>query len=280
MGKSAISSATTAGTTRSSRCATCSRATRWTSQPGRVDEVVRVADEAGLRAELPLLPRDAADGPPGPELRRPKEVSPTTCRFVHIDASHLYEHVHGDIGAAQDILLPGGIVVLDDFRSEHTPGVSVAAWEAVLNRGLRPICLSTQKLYGTWGDPEPLQDELLAMIKEREDFGLSVQQAAGHRIDPTRSKKGMQAPPFPPSRLRGARPEAPVAPPPRPAPRPARSRTAVSPRPAAPDRTPPSRRDVRAADPHAARSATASAGPVPRLDPRDHQVSPSSKCRP
>ncbi|MEV0559152.1 class I SAM-dependent methyltransferase [Streptomyces sp. NPDC050597] len=132
----------------------------------------------------------------GPSSVISKEVSPTTCRFVHIDASHLYEHVHGDIGAAHDILLPGGIVVLDDFRSEHTPGVSVAAWEAVLNRGLRPICLSTQKLYGTWGDPEPLQEKLLAMIKERDDFGLSVQMAAGHRLIRTRSQ-GMKPPPFP-----------------------------------------------------------------------------------
>ena len=90
-------------------------------------------------------------------------------------------------------------MVLDDFRSEHTPGVSVAAWEAVLNRGLRPICLSTQKLYGTWGDPEPLQEKLLAMIQERDDFGLSVQMAAGHRLIRTRSQ-GMKPPPFPHSR--------------------------------------------------------------------------------
>ena len=66
----------------------------------------------------------------GPTSVVPGEVAPDTCRFVHIDASHLYEHVHGDIGAAREILLPDGIVVLDDFRSEHTPGVSVAVWEA------------------------------------------------------------------------------------------------------------------------------------------------------
>ncbi|MBC9729135.1 class I SAM-dependent methyltransferase [Streptomyces sp. TRM68367] len=128
-----------------------------------------------------------------------KEVEPGTCRFVHIDASHLYEHVHGDIGAARDILKPEGIVVLDDFRSEHTPGVSVATWEAVLNRGLRPVCLSTQKLYGTWGDPEPIQEELLEMVRSRSDFGLSVQWAAGHRLVRTRSK-GIKPPPFPRSR--------------------------------------------------------------------------------
>jgi hypothetical protein len=129
----------------------------------------------------------------------PDQVAPDTCRFVHVDASHLYEHVYGDIGAAHDILMPEGIVVLDDFRSEHTPGVSVAAWEAVLNRGLRPVCLSTQKLYGTWGDPEPVQEELLDMLRQRTDVGLSVQEAAGHRLVRARSR-GMKPPAFPPSR--------------------------------------------------------------------------------
>ena len=73
-------------------------------QPGRVDEVVRVAHPADLRART--------TSPSTTSCRRssraraplvPSEVSPATCRFVHIDASHLYEHVHGDIGAARDI---------------------------------------------------------------------------------------------------------------------------------------------------------------------------------
>ncbi|MGN5376639.1 class I SAM-dependent methyltransferase [Streptomyces lasalocidi] len=146
----------------------------------------------------------------GPSSLVPEEVEPRSCRFVHVDASHLYEHVYADIGAAHDLLLPGGVVVLDDFRSEHTPGVSVAAWEAVLNRGLRPICLSTQKLYGTWGDPAPVQEELLAMARGREDCHLSVQEAAGHRIIRLKSR-GMRAPSVPPSR-HAAEPEpAPVA---------------------------------------------------------------------
>ncbi|MBJ3808706.1 class I SAM-dependent methyltransferase [Streptomyces flavofungini] len=149
----------------------------------------------------------------GPSSVVPGEVPPRSCRFVHVDASHLYEHVHGDIGAARDTLLPEGIVVLDDFRSEHTPGVSIAAWEAVLNRGLKPICLSTQKLYGTWDEPGPVQEELLAMVRERDDCHLSVQEAAGHRIIRVKSKEGMAAPEFPPSRHHrapaGPRPGAP-----------------------------------------------------------------------
>ncbi|MEV7977300.1 class I SAM-dependent methyltransferase [Streptomyces sp. NPDC086519] len=152
----------------------------------------------------------------GPSSLVATEVAPGSCRFVHIDASHLYEHVHGDIGAARELLLPDGIVVLDDFRSEHTPGVSIAAWEAVLNRDLNPICLSTQKLYGTWGDAGPVQEELIKMIQARTDCHLSTQEAAGHRIIRLKSK-GMRAPEFPFSRYADT-PDAPEAPEPAPAP--------------------------------------------------------------
>ncbi|MEU9648162.1 class I SAM-dependent methyltransferase [Streptomyces sp. NPDC048110] len=129
------------------------------------------------------------------------EVAPRSCRFVHVDASHLYEHVEGDIGAAKRLLGPDGIVVLDDFRSEHTPGVAVAAWEAVLNRGLRPVCLSSQKLYGTWGDPEPVREELIAALRGRDDIAVTVEQAAGHRLVRTRAKgRRLRPPSLPASR--------------------------------------------------------------------------------
>ncbi|MBL1099973.1 class I SAM-dependent methyltransferase [Streptomyces coffeae] len=118
----------------------------------------------------------------GPTSVVPRHVGPDSCRFVHVDASHLYEHVVGDIDTAHSALAPGGLVVLDDFRSEHTPGVAAAAWEAVFTRGLRPVCLSTQKLYGTWGDPGPLQDELLADEEWRSTMHTSVQEIAGRRV--------------------------------------------------------------------------------------------------
>lgn len=163
----------------------------------------------------------------GPSSVVSGEVEARSCRFVHIDASHLYEHVHGDIGAARELLLPDGIVVLDDFRSEHTPGVSIATWEAVLNRGLRPICLSTQKLYGTWGDPEPVQEELLAMVRQRSDCHLSVQEAAGHRIVRLKSK-GVRAPEFPVSKhAKAAQPQPVSQEPPAAAPAPAPVRPAT-----------------------------------------------------
>ncbi|MGP3951420.1 class I SAM-dependent methyltransferase [Streptomyces sp. 7N604] len=118
----------------------------------------------------------------GPTSVLTERIDEDSCRFVHIDASHLYEHVAGDVAVARQALVPGGLVVMDDFRSEHTPGVAAATWEAVFNRGLRPICLSTQKLYGTWDDPEPVQDELLAEARRRGDISISIQEIAGQRI--------------------------------------------------------------------------------------------------
>ncbi|WP_031035057.1 class I SAM-dependent methyltransferase [Streptomyces sp. NRRL F-5650] len=175
------------------------------------------------------------------------EVAPGSCRFVHVDASHLYEHVEGDIGAARELLGPDGIVVLDDFRSEHTPGVAVAAWEAVLNRGLRPVCLSSQKLYGTWGDPEPAQEELLAALRGRDDISVTVEHAAGHRLVRTRARSKRLRPPSLPS----SRHPAPGA---APAPAPDAGR---------PDTTPPV--PEQAAQPRpAARAARAVRASVPR----------------
>ncbi|MET8679808.1 class I SAM-dependent methyltransferase [Streptomyces sp. NPDC004647] len=162
----------------------------------------------------------------GPTSEVPGHVAPDTCRFVHIDASHLYEHVVDDIATAREALLPGGVVVLDDFRSEHTPGVAAATWEAVFNRGLRPVCLSTQKLYGTWDDPLPLQEELLADTEWREGMNLSVQEIAGQRV--LRFSGRPKPPPAPESRF--AHEEAPASapraatPPARPAQRSSRAR--------------------------------------------------------
>ncbi|MGP3998609.1 class I SAM-dependent methyltransferase [Streptomyces sp. 8N706] len=162
----------------------------------------------------------------GPTSAVPGHVDADTCRFVHVDASHLYEHVAGDIDTARKSLLPGGVVVLDDFRSEHTPGVAAAAWEAVFNHGLRPVCLSTQKLYGTWDDPEPLQEELLAETEWRSDLHMSVQEIAGRRV--LRFSGRPQAPAAPASRFADEAPgpgdpQAPATPG-RPARRPSRAR--------------------------------------------------------
>nr|WP_188303048.1 class I SAM-dependent methyltransferase [Streptomyces sp. CBMA123] len=103
-------------------------------------------------------------------------------RFIHIDASHLYEHVVGDLQVARVALRDQGVVVLDDYRSQHTPGVAAATWEAVFNHGLRPIMLTECKFYGTWGDPEPFQRELLDRVDLAAGCHLSTETLNGRQL--------------------------------------------------------------------------------------------------
>jgi hypothetical protein len=44
-------------------------------------------------------------------------------------------------------------VIIDDWRTGHTPGVAAATWEAILHEGLVPIWFTDQKLYGRGHPP-------------------------------------------------------------------------------------------------------------------------------
>ncbi|MET8545544.1 class I SAM-dependent methyltransferase [Kitasatospora sp. NPDC004799] len=105
-----------------------------------------------------------------------------SCRFVHVDASHLYEHVAGDIAVARAALAEGGLVALDDYRSEHTPGVSAAVWEAVFTGGLRPVLLTPMKFYGTWGDATAVQAVLRERDWQAEGYTVDEDTIAGARV--------------------------------------------------------------------------------------------------
>jgi Methyltransferase domain len=99
-------------------------------------------------------------------------------RFVHVDASHLYEHVRTDVASARALLHESGVVAFDDIQSHHTPGVAAAVWIAVHNGGLRPIAISQRKLYGTWGNPVPWQQTLLSWLPSS-GLAHEIQQVAG-----------------------------------------------------------------------------------------------------
>jgi hypothetical protein len=97
-------------------------------------------------------------------------VEPHSCRFFHIDGSHMYSNVKGDAESAKNLLASAGVVAFDDYRSAHTPGVALAVWEKVLLDGLNPICLTPSKFYGTWGDPEPYRKLVLGKLAGRGDL--------------------------------------------------------------------------------------------------------------
>jgi hypothetical protein len=109
-------------------------------------------------------------------------VKPGSARFVHVDASHLYEHVAVDVVSARTMLRPGGIVVFDDYCSQHTPGVAAAVWGAMLNAGLKPIALTRKKWYGTWDDPAVARKIVQDWIDNHERYGIEYQEIAGQEV--------------------------------------------------------------------------------------------------
>jgi hypothetical protein len=105
-----------------------------------------------------------------------------SCRLVHVDASHRYTHVAADVNAARTMLGPDGVVVFDDYRAAHTPGVAAAVWNAVHTGGLRPVCISPNKMYAVWGDATPLRLALMEWLGSQPAVSWEVQDVAGHDL--------------------------------------------------------------------------------------------------
>lgn len=112
--------------------------------------------ERNFLAFHPALPKIVR----GPSSSIVDHVAPGSVRFMHIDASHMYEHVRRDALSARTLLSEDGVVVFDDYREEHTPGTAAAVWEAVLMLDLRPVFVTPGKLYATWGNPNPLRKHI------------------------------------------------------------------------------------------------------------------------
>jgi hypothetical protein len=69
-------------------------------------------------------------------------------RFIHLDGSHLFDHISKDLDLAiQMIDSENGVVAIDDFRAAHTPGVSAAIWKQIVNEKLTPVVLTGTKMY-------------------------------------------------------------------------------------------------------------------------------------
>ncbi|GAA3760280.1 putative O-methyltransferase YrrM [Spinactinospora alkalitolerans] len=122
-------------------------------------------------------------------------VAEKSARFVHVDASHLFEHVHLDLRNTRALLRDGGIAVLDDYRSEHTPGVAAAVWQAVAVDGLVPICVTPTKFYGCFEDAGPHLDALRTWLPDAEGLWWEEQRIHDRPVlRVTKAKKKPAAP--------------------------------------------------------------------------------------
>jgi Methyltransferase domain len=110
-------------------------------------------------------------------------IKSATCRFVHIDASHIYELALRDIESGHVLMKEeGGVIAVDDYRGRLSPGVGAAVWKAVFESGLAPVCLTAQKFYGTWADPKPLRTFLEKWTDEQPSLAYEIQSVAGYEV--------------------------------------------------------------------------------------------------
>jgi len=70
-----------------------------------------------------------------------------SCRVVHVDANHGYSYVLDDLRIASTLVVPGGVVIADDWRRADSPGVGAAFWRLVHEGTLIPALLSESKAY-------------------------------------------------------------------------------------------------------------------------------------
>ena len=72
-------------------------------------------------------------------------------KFFSIDAGHTIQHAVNDLCLVQEVLVPGGIVALDDYMSPHWPGVTEGFYRFTgsANRRLRPLSYFQNKLFLT-----------------------------------------------------------------------------------------------------------------------------------
>jgi hypothetical protein len=72
-------------------------------------------------------------------------------KFFSIDAGHTIQHACNDLALVQEVLVPGGIVALDDYMSVHWPGVTEGFYRFMYsqNRRLKPFLYFQNKLFLT-----------------------------------------------------------------------------------------------------------------------------------
>jgi len=72
-------------------------------------------------------------------------------KFFSIDAGHTIQHACNDLSLAQEVLVPGGIIALDDYMSVHWPGVTEGFYRFMhsQNRRLKPFLYFQNKLFLT-----------------------------------------------------------------------------------------------------------------------------------
>lgn len=134
------------------------------------------ANYLALHDELPVVVQAPSD-------RIMEHVTPGSVRFVHVDASHLYDPVAEDCRSVKKMLRPGGVAAFDDWRNMKCPGVAAAIWESVATDGLIPVATSPNKLYAVHAGATEVVESLRALTAADPDWWLvNEHQVMGHTV--------------------------------------------------------------------------------------------------
>ena len=93
---------------------------------------------------------------------KPRDLGKGSFSFCHIDGGHSRRETNSDLELCRDLLMPGGILALDDYFNPLYPGVSEGAVEFLLRhpKALRPLAIGFNKtLFQKLPAPAGLNEE-------------------------------------------------------------------------------------------------------------------------
>lgn len=106
-------------------------------------------------------------------LELSRETIGTGYRFFHIDGGHSKEEALSDLDLAADVLMPGGVIAVDDPFRHEWPGVTEALGDFCRASSYRPFAMGFNKII--LADPEARTVYLTALnSKEWEYFNRLV----------------------------------------------------------------------------------------------------------
>lgn len=119
------------------------------------------------------------------EYEPPPRVAQERFRLFSIDGGHTVVHVLNDLRLAERIMIPGGVVIVDDYMHPKWPGVTEGLHIYCANRAssLIPFAYGNRKMYLTTFDraklyspfPHIVGDTNLIVYKKVELFGRPVE---------------------------------------------------------------------------------------------------------
>jgi len=98
---------------------------------------------------------------------------PNPVRLFSVDGGHTKIHAANDLAIANEVISPGGVIILDDFFAMHWTGVTEGFFDFMKtpNR-LAPLVYFENKLYITTRDEQP---EMLKALRAELDLTIGAE---------------------------------------------------------------------------------------------------------